>query len=297
LPSGAKWLRAPVTAAGGNDQGTELNQLKHPLGLRVDIDRTLYIADYGNHRVVAWKPGEKTGRVLAGGNGKGSRADQLNSPTDVIIDPLTNSLLIADYGNKRVVQWALPDGKQGETIISNVGCWGLAMDDVGSLYVADYDRHEVKRYEVGEIQGTVVAGGNGPGSHLDQLPCPTYVFVDRNHSVYVSDHNNHRVMKWRKNASVGVVVAGGEGQGNGCSQLSHPSGIVGDQFGAIYVADHFNDRVMRWSQSATEGTVIIAGNQSGQLSFPIGLTLDSQDRLYVTDTESSRVQKYHIDRS
>lgn len=273
-----------------------MNQLKHPLGVRVDTDHTLYIADYGNNRIVAWKPAEKTGRVLAGGNGKGNRADQLSSPTDVVIDHQTNSLLIADYGNKRVIQWPLENGKQGETIISNVGCWGLAMDDIGSLYVSDYDRHEVKRFRIGQKQGTVVAGGNGQGSHLDQLPCPTYVFVDQSQSVYVSDHNNHRVMKWGKHAREGVVVAGGEGQGNRLSQLSHPSGIVGDQFGGIYVADHFNDRVMRWSQNAREGTVIIAGNQLNQLSFPIGLTLDSQDRLYVTDTENSRVQKYNIDR-
>ena len=33
----------------------------------------------------------------------------------------------------------------------------------------------------------VVAGGNGKGNHLNQLNCPTYIFVDQNHSVYVSD--------------------------------------------------------------------------------------------------------------
>jgi hypothetical protein len=44
------------------------------------------------------------GQVVAGGNGKGNRMDQLNKPTDVIVDKKTNSLIIADTENNRVVR-------------------------------------------------------------------------------------------------------------------------------------------------------------------------------------------------
>ena len=119
-----------------------------------------------------------------------------------------------------MVRWPRRNGTNGETIISNIDCVGLTMDENGSLYVTDDGKHEVRRYRRGESQGTVVAGGNGNGNRLDQLSSPQYVFVDRDHSVYVSDWGNHRVMKWVEGAKQGIVVAGGQGEGNGLTQLS-----------------------------------------------------------------------------
>ncbi|CAF5157508.1 unnamed protein product, partial [Rotaria sp. Silwood1] len=199
-------------------------------------------------------------QVVAGGNGQGSGDHQLNNPFDVIIDKERDCLIICDYGNERVVRWPRRNGTSGETIISNVDCWGLTMDENGSLYVVDYGKHEVRRYRRGESQGTVVAGGNGYGNRLDQLSLPHYVFVDRDHSVYVSDAYNHRVMKWMEGAKQGIVVAGGQGEGNGLTQLSYPEGVVVDELGTVYVADGGNARIMRWSKEATQGSVIVGGN-------------------------------------
>ncbi|CAF5064641.1 unnamed protein product, partial [Rotaria socialis] len=90
------------------------------------------------------------------------------------------------------------------------------------LYVSDDEKHEVRRYQLGEKNGTLVAGGNGKGDGLNQLNVPTYLFVDRQQTVYVSDNNNHRVMKWAEGAKEGIVVAGGQGYGNALTQLSYP---------------------------------------------------------------------------
>ena len=54
----------------------------------------------GNHRIVKWKCDAKNGEVVAGGNGKGNRMDQLNEPTDVIVDKKNNSLIICDCGKQ-----------------------------------------------------------------------------------------------------------------------------------------------------------------------------------------------------
>ena len=90
-------------------------------GIYVDDDhQTIYIADWWNHRIVEWKYGAKNGQVVAGGNGKGNRIDQLNHPTDVIVDKKNDSLIICDRGNRRVVRWSRQNGKNGETIISDI---------------------------------------------------------------------------------------------------------------------------------------------------------------------------------
>jgi sugar lactone lactonase YvrE len=265
----------------------------------VDDDQTIYVADYGNHRIVTWKSGATTGQVVAGGNGQGNRNDQLHSPLGVIVDKQNDCLFISDYGNKRVVQWPRQNGTSGQTIISSVACCGLAMDNDGYLYVSDVNKHEVRRYQIGETNGTVVAGGNVAGNRLDQLNTPYFMCIDQDHSVYVSDIANHRVTKWVKDAKEGIVVAGGQGQGNGLTQLSYPRGVMVDQLGTLYVADQNNDRVMRWLKGAREGSVIVAGNgeggQANKFNAPLGLSFDRQNNLYVVDYSNHRVQKFHIE--
>ncbi|CAF3483780.1 unnamed protein product, partial [Rotaria sp. Silwood2] len=295
----ARWQQNGITVAGGNRQGNGINQLSDPLGLYVDDDQTVYVADQSNHRIVEWKWGATSGQVVAGGNGQGSGAHQLSYPTDVIVDKQRDSLIICDRLNRRVVQWPRRNGTSGETIISNIDCWGLTMDENGSLYVTDVGNNEVRRYRREESQGTVVAGGNGRGNRLDQLSSPAYIFVDRDHSVYVSDSGNHRVMKWVEGAKQGIVVAGGQEEGNGLTQLSYPRGVVVDQLGTVYVADEVNDRIMRWPKGATHGSVIVGGNsrgeQSNQLNGPIGLSFDRHGNLSVVDWGNHRVQKFSID--
>ncbi|CAF1104300.1 unnamed protein product [Rotaria magnacalcarata] len=301
IPANAKWAQNGVTVAGGTGQGGAANQLNWPQGLIVDDDQTVVIADYWNHRIMQWKNGDTTnGQVVAGGNGQGNGLNQLNRPTDVLIDKETDSLIICDCGNDRVVRWSRRNGTtQGEVLIDNINCYGLAMDEQRYLYVSDTRKHEVRRYQLGENIGTLVAGGNGRGNGLNQLNMPEYLFVDRDHSVYVSDCCNHRVMKWVEGAKEGIVVAGGQGQGNALTQLSYPDGIFVDTLGTLYVADYGNHRVMRWTQGATQGTVIVGGNGRGaganQFNIPYGLSFDRHGNLYVADAGNHRVQRFSIE--
>ena len=266
----------------------------------IDDDQTIYIADRSNHRIIEWKWNAMSGQVVAGGNKEGNEDHQLSEPFDVIVDRERDNLIICDWRNRRVVRWPRRNGTSGETIISNINCVGLTMDENGSLYISDQEKHQVRRYRRGgESQGTVVAGGNGIGSRLDQLSSPAYVFVDRDHSVYVSEWGNHRVMKWMEGAKEGIVVAGGQGRGNSLRQLSCPQGVVVDQLGTVYVADGENGRIMGWMKGATQGNIIVGGNgagkESNQLNCPIGLSFDRLGNLYVVDNRNHRVQIFNID--
>ena len=266
----------------------------------MDDEDTLIVADCWKHRIVGWKRGATSGTVLAGGNGEGNRHDQLDRPTDVIFDKETDSLIICE--GRRVTRWPRRKGtRSGETIIDNIDCFGLAMDDEGSLYVTDWMKDVVRCYRRGQMSGTVVAGGNGKGAGLHQLNSPFYVCVDGDHSVYVSDNENHRVMKWVKGAKEGIVVAGGRGQGKGLTQLSHPEGVRVDAAGNVYVADYGNDRVMRWSRGASQGTVVVGGNGVGeganQFNGLIGLSFDRHGDLYVADSWNQRVQRFSLEKN
>ena len=130
LPTTARWSQNGVTVAGGNGYGNATNQLYYPHGLHIDDDnQSIVIADHVNYRIVEWKIGASNGKVIAGGQGQGNRLERLNCQTDVLINKETNSLLIADGENLRVVRWSRCQGTtQGEVIIDNINCFGLAMD-------------------------------------------------------------------------------------------------------------------------------------------------------------------------
>ena len=246
LPTNAQWSQHGVTVAGGNGRGNAVNQLNYPWGLDIDDDnQSIVIADTCNHRIVEWKIGASHGEVIAGGQGQGNRLDQLNCPTNVLIDKETNSLFIADRYNRRVVRWSLRQGTtQGEVIVDNIDCYGLAIDHQGYLYVSDIEKHEVRRYTIGDRNGIVVAGGNGRDNQLNQLSGPTYLFIDEEQAVYVCDWNNHRVVKWNKGAKEGIVVAGGGGgEGSALTQLYDTERAFVYTSGTIYVIDARNDRI------------------------------------------------------
>ncbi|CAF1074720.1 unnamed protein product [Adineta steineri] len=341
----------------------------------MDDTQTLYIADLWNHRIVEWKTNATSGQVIAGGNGEGNSTNQLSRPKDVIIDKKNDSLIICDSNNRRVLRWSLQGGTSGQTIIENITCWGLTMDNEGFLYVPASEGHEVRRWRVGETNGIVVAGGNGRGDRLiicdsnnrrvlrwslqggtsgqtiienitcwgltmdnegflyvpaseghevrrwrvgetngivvaggngrgdrlDQLNSPAFAFVDQHHSVFVADKNNHRVMKWMKGMSEGIIVAGGQGEGDALTQLDYPEGVIVDQLGTVYVADCNNHRIMRWKKGDTQGSIVVGGNghgnQTNQLYYPTSLSFDQQGNLYVVDDWNQRVQKFLIEES
>jgi sugar lactone lactonase YvrE len=295
----AKWIHNGISMAGGNGQGNELNQLSYPSGVYVDDDETIYVADRHNHRIVEWKNGATSGQVIAGRNGQENKNDQLNEPRGIIIDKENDCLIICDGGNKRIVRWPRRNGISGETIISKVNCRDLTMDNDGYIYVSDIGKHEVRRWKMGDTNGTLVAGGNGQGNCLNQLNGLRYIFVDQDHSIYISDYGNDRVMKWMKGTKEGIVVAGGQGEGNGLTQLSYPYGVIVDQLGTVYVVDCSSQRVMRWLKGGTQCSVVVDGNGPGglanQFNGSMDLSFDRQNNLYIVDLNNYRVQKFDID--
>ncbi|CAF0737610.1 unnamed protein product [Adineta steineri] len=294
IHANAIWKQSGMTVAGGNGPGKAANQLARPTGLFVDDDdQTIVIADCSNDRVIQWKIGDTNGRVVAGGNGYGHRLDQVELPHHVLIDKETNSLIILGGAFGQIFRWSRRSGtRQGEILLDKVQGSALAMDDQRHLYVSNFD--EVKRYQLGKTSKneTLIAGGNGEGSGLNQFSGPPYIFVDKQQAVYISDSENHRVMKWNKGAKEGVVVAGGQGPGNSLTQLSSPRGLFVDDLGTLYIVEAGNNRVTRWPQGAKQGTVIVGEN--AQLSEPEGLSFDRQGHFYVADCANHRVQRFSI---
>ncbi|OJV56318.1 MAG: hypothetical protein BGO31_14610 [Bacteroidetes bacterium 43-16] len=303
-------LGSGYIVAGGNGQGNAANQLNQPMGMHVDNQGNIYVADGPNHRIQKWVPGATTGVTVAGGNGQGSAANQLSFPVGVFVDN-NGDIYISDCVNNRVQKWA-PGATSGVTVAGGNGM-GAAANQLnfagglvvrnGSIYIVDAGNARVQKWASGATTGVTVAGGNGFGAALNQLATPSMngnLYVDASENVYITEYSNHRVSKWVPGATAGVIVSGGNGQGAAANQLNNPTGIVVDNLGGIFVTDANNHRVQYWPAGATLGTTVVGGNGNGtalnQVSQPMGFA-KFQDTLYVCEYGNSRVTKFYSDSS
>jgi hypothetical protein len=93
-----KWMKGAkegIVVSGGQGQGNSLKQLSYPMGLIV------YVADFGNDRIMCWSSGSKAGRVVLGGNGRGEGSNQFNFLRGLSFD-VENNLYVVDMKNNRI---------------------------------------------------------------------------------------------------------------------------------------------------------------------------------------------------
>jgi sugar lactone lactonase YvrE len=73
---------------------------------------------------------------------------------------------------------------------------GVVVDQLGTVYVAEWRDHRITRWVKGATQGSVIVGGNGRGGQSNQLDGPVGLSFDRHGNLFVVDEGNHRVQKF-----------------------------------------------------------------------------------------------------
>ena len=247
-----------------------------------------------------------TGKIVAGGNGRGGSNNQLNDPLGVFVTS-DGTVYAGTSDNPKVTRWAPGDtigtvvaggNGWGNNLNQLSGVWGVYVAANNDVYVTDHNNHRVMKWASGATQGVVVAGGNGEGEAANQLRWPTGVYVDAQENVYVADRNNNRVQKWAKGATTGTTVAGGStfNENNNTNQLSNPQGLFVDASSNVYVTTNWNHAVQKWAPGASQPTIAAGGNwygsQPNQLADVQGIYVDNLGTVYVADQNNHRVQKW-----
>ena len=211
---------------GGDGGPAKEAQFNGQVGLAVDSNGNLFVADRLNHRIrrIDASTGVVTtvaGNGLVGNGGDGGPATQaeLNLPTGVAVDGAGN-LYVTDIGNQRIRRVAAADGR------------------------------------ISTIAGTGAAGFSGDGgpaaSALINLAYPATLTVDAAGELYFADRNNHRIRKINLGsgaistvAGIGVASFNGDGTAPSGTALSFPTSVAFDSAGNIIIADSGNNRVRR----------------------------------------------------
>jgi sugar lactone lactonase YvrE len=285
-------------------------QLSAPFAVAVDGQGNVYIADNGNRRVRRVSAGGTittiAGTGVAGSSGDGgpAAAAQLASPVGIAVDRGGN-VYVADEGGHRIrrigtggvttprfistVAGAVGPGFSGDggaaTSAHLNAPVGVAVDALGSVYIADYGNHRLRRVSPSGVISTV-AGTGTPGFSGDGGPATEArlsglwgVAVDARGDVYVADSDNRRVRRLsggRITTVAGTGTPGSTGDDGPAAdaQLALPRGVAADARGNLYVADSVAHKV-RLVANALPVAAFTARPDRGRA--PLQVTFDASD--------------------
>ena len=328
-PSGQVATVAGLTSNIGSTDGTNsAAQFYQPMSTAVDGSGNVYVADTGNStiRKIAAGGGVTT---LAGSadytgstDGTGTAA-RLNAEEGVALDSAGN-IYVADSGNN-TIRMITPAGVVS-TLAGMAGTagtsdgtgtaaqfifpTGIAVDNSGSVYVADAVNNTIRKITAGGVV-TTLAGSAGFSGTTDGIgtaalfALPTDVAVDTSGNVYVTDSNGSTVRKITSTGSVTTLAgtAGVKGNLDGigtAAQFNTPQGLSVDSSGNVYVADTYNNTIRMITPAGVVTTLAGSPNGIGYLdgtggaarfNLPRRPALDSAGNLYVADTGNNVIRK------
>ncbi|CAF1340167.1 unnamed protein product [Adineta steineri] len=309
LSSQSSWSQTATTIFGSQagTGGSTLSLLSTPIGMYYDQpNNRLIVADFGNQRIIQFSLNNppSVATVIAGSNGQGCNLNQFTTGVGVTLDS-SGQLYVSDASCNRITRF--PSGSNSTTTATLIGSVNSAEQIsintlTNDIYVVGLANYAIYKFVGGSGSPVVAAGGNGNGNALNQLSSPNGVYYDYlyTNSLYVADSGNYRIMKYPSGSTgstTGTVVAGGNGAGSGVNQMNGPRNMVVDSNGNLYIVDGGNSRIQRWMQNANSSTTIVGGTQgtaSNQLSSPETALFDKYNNLLVVDRGNNRIQFFGL---
>ncbi|CAF1263922.1 unnamed protein product [Adineta steineri] len=277
LCANATWDQTAITFATSATIGT------HPLGLFVDTNNSIYVADQTNGRIQVWLNGSTT---LTGNYSGG-----LYLPYSVFVTD--NSDVYVDNGNinGRVDKWGWNSTSSVPRMYVCGQCYGLFVDINNMLYCLMTTYHQVvsKSLDTRLNVWSIVAGTGIADSTSVTLNYPYGIFVDINLDLYVADTSNSRIQKFASGQLSGLTIE------TGAITLYYPISVILDADGYIFISDCYNNRLVG---SGPNGFRCIAacsgsaGASSSQLYYPNTIRFDSYGNIFVMDQFNDRLQKF-----
>jgi len=181
----------------------------------------------------------------------------------------------------------IADGN-GETTLNFTGAnflahpAGLAVDNKGTLYVADHDNNRVLTLTPDSTTPNQIQQFAGTNT----LRWPAGVAVDNRGTLYVADSLNNRVLKLAAGSDTPTEMKEFTGPQYG---LDGPLAVAVDNSFNVYVADTNHRRVLELAAGST--TPIELAFNSPHLLTPAGVAVDSSLHVYVTDVDAKCVYK------
>ncbi|MBS1530530.1 MAG: hypothetical protein JSU01_09495 [Bacteroidetes bacterium] len=317
-------LIAGSDSAGYVNGAANIARFNHPFGITIGQSGNLYVADQGNSLIRKITPAgvvsTYAGTYLVMGETNG--LDSLSSfrgPFGVAADSSGN-VYVADAGNNMVRRISssgivstfagtgIPGSADGTDTATFNSPMGVATDQAGNVYVADYENHLIRKITPAGAVSTLAgkAGISGFTDGVDtaaRFNLPEALAVDAAGNVYVADAGNDAIRKITPGGTVTTLAGNGSpGSVNGTGRsasFNTPFGIAVDGSGNIYVADSGNNLIREITSAGAVSTFAGsglrgAGNGTGTSSafnVPAGIAIDASGNIYVSDEGNNQIRE------
>ena len=256
---------------------------------------------------------------------------ELNTPSCLFIDSIGNiyftdtdndvvrkinsSGIISTFAGSHILGAGF-SGDNGQATNAQLNIpYGLTIDKVGNIYIADYGNNAIRKINTTGVITTVAGIGVGGFSGdnnlatLAELNHPTSVFVDIPGNIYIGDCGNHRIRKINISGIITSIAGNGKGgyYADGgladTSEINSPFDISMDKSGSLYFCDPAYDveRIRKINSSGFISTIAGNGIQgysgnggpatSAELYAPTSFSIDNSGNIYFTDQGNQRIRK------
>ncbi len=256
------------TAGSTNGTGTGAS-FYEPIGTALDAAGNVYVADYANN----------------------------------LIRKITSAGVVTTLAGSGTAGFANGTGTAASFYLP----FGVAVDAIGNVYVADRSNNMVRMITPSGVVSTLAGSGtagsaNGTGSAAT-FNQPLGVAVDAYGNVFVADYGNSLI---REITPGGVVTtfagsgAVGYADGTGTAAIFYnPSGLAFDPSGNLYVVDHYNNMIRKITSAGVVTTLAGATTAgfadgtgtSARFSTPTTVATDAAGNVYVADYGNNRIRK------
>lgn len=236
--------------------------------------------------------------------------------TSLIVDPAPAAALARGYITTIAGGSTFAGDGSLARLASIAPPWGVAVDTVGNVFVAETALHRVRRIQgstniINTVAGSGQSGFDGDGRLAlgAALNNPVGIAVDPAGNLFISDTSNDRIRKVDGATGLISTLAGNGLKGfagdNGPAaeaSLFDPFGIAVDAAGNVYIADTANSRIRKVAAGTRKITTVAGNGQkrfsgddglatSASLNFPQGVAVDGDGNIYIADTFNFRIRK------
>jgi sugar lactone lactonase YvrE len=245
----------------------------HPNGIAVDKEGNLWVSDWNNMTIRLIRPSGDVSTIagLAGTGGSNdgvASKSRFNKPLRLAVD-LSNNAYVSDDVNNTIRK------------ITSTGMVSTFAGQAGSI---------------GSTDGSAV---------IARFIHPDGLAITSDGNILLVDEGNNTIRKMTPDGMVSTIAGQADGKGSmdgagPTARFNRPTGIAVGARGFVYVTDAGNNTIRVINPSGVVSTLAgkagIAGTADGmttnaRFNFPVGIALDGEGNLYVTDKLNHTIRK------